>query len=222
MRDCNAGHAGCTSHCRRQLDRSLNYFPRPRALLMAAKRLYLSSPPTPRVILEGRRRNPRIRLTRSVFTASWDRILPYNGVLRRMLNGPAHNGMDAHVPMRLTYDFVLCGRDLPERRDLSSVYPALHPRCPFYVLRRAAFAGAANSLLLYACSRARSRFYSRYARKLLRNVVLGRKFAVAVIEPPYRAQLSTANPGLLRYTFESDFPRMSSATRRAMLTSARC
>lgn len=53
--------------------------------------------------------------------------------------------------------------------------------------------------------------YPRYARKLLRNVVLGRKFAAAVIEPPYRAQLSTANPGLLRYTFESDFPWMSGA-----------
>lgn len=39
----------------------------------------------------------------------------------------------------------------------------------------------------------------------------GRKFAVAVIEPPYRAQLSTANPGLRRYTFESDFPWMSGA-----------
>jgi hypothetical protein len=154
----NAGHAGCMSHCRRQLDRSLNYFPRPRALLMAAKRLYLSPPPTPRVILEGRGRNPRIRLTRSMFTASWDRILPYNGVSRRMLNGPAHNGMNVHVPMRLTYDLVLCERDfLSEETFLpSSSSPSLLPVLQYHILPRVAFARAANSLLLHACSRVRA------------------------------------------------------------------
>lgn len=105
----------------------------------------------------------------------------------------------------LMYDFIL-GRDLPSSPCFSAlVIVTLSVTSPYPTSRC-----AAASAIRILC-RSSTGSYPRYARKLLRNVVLGRKFVAVVIEPPYRAQLSTVNPGLLRYTFESDFPWMSSA-----------
>lgn len=106
--------------------------------------------------------------------------------------------------MRLSYDFVPGGG----RAHLLRLFIILllrfrcfpyTPYIPYSTSRH--IAQALNEFSLAAVTSP----YPRYARKLPRNVVLGRKFAVAVIEPPYRVQLSTTDPGLLRYTFESDF-----------------
>lgn len=113
-----------------------------------------------------------------------------------------HNRKDTRTcQCVLTHDYVLglSSHSLLLRSSSHHRYPFLRS----YILHRAMLQA------LRVLSRYSTGSYPRYARKLLRNVVLGRKFAAAVIEPPYRAQLSTTNPGLLRYTFESDFPWMS-------------
>lgn len=121
-----------------------------------------------------------------------------------------HNRGDVHAPMRLTYDFVPGGGRTPFLLRLFIILLRFRccpytPYIPYSTSRHVAQALNEFSLAVVTSP------YPRYARKLPRNVVLGQKFAVAVIEPPYRAQLSTTEPRLLRYTFESDFSWMSDA-----------
>lgn len=131
----NVGRAECKPHCRRQLDRSLNYFTHPRALLAAVKPLILvfivlPHPATPS-LYGGRRRNPCTRLTRRCLLHREIIILLYNGYTRqRMFNGVAQwDGMRTCL-CSLTYDLVL-------RCELFLYLPALlRLLSSFHILHR--------------------------------------------------------------------------------------